>query len=394
MRAQPLINCRDVQASSHWYQRLLGCVGGHGGTEYQRLCDPNLHTSKWGSDGLILQLHAWEVDHHHGPMGDPSRTVGNGMLLWFEVDDFDAAVARARELAAPIVLDVHRNPNANHRELWIRDPDGYTVVLASPDGEAQEDGLMTASTLARPPGFPAEKLLIVTEIDVDNSSPLVLGVFRSYDDLLAGVAALLVERQFSFSNDDPEEHDYVTFDPDEHQLELKLLPEVDNPADDLDRNATAQIFIVAPAGALQHTGFYVWDSEQKWTAYAPLKLYWCTTPDGDEDWFIVAHTLTQAALQHAHAEGYDDDDASAEFIMTLPDALQDRGDDLLGWPDHDVLRTCGARFVREETPRVLELGGRTFSEGMLEHEIRKLDDDHFEAANQGRPNRTRRSTTS
>ncbi len=138
VRAQPLINCRDVQASSRWYQRLLGCVGGHGGTEYERLWDPNLHTSKWGSDGLILQLHAWEVEHHHGPMGDPSRAVGNGMLLWFEVDDFDVAVARARELDAPILLDVHRNPNANHRELWIRDPDGYTVVLASPDGDAKE----------------------------------------------------------------------------------------------------------------------------------------------------------------------------------------------------------------------------------------------------------------
>jgi hypothetical protein len=78
----------------------------------------------------------------------------------------------------------------------------------------------------------------------------------------------------------------------------------------------------------------------------------------------------------------------------LPDELQARGDDLLGWPDHDVLRACGATFVREETPRVVQLAGRTFSEGMLEHEIRKVDDDRFEAANQGRPNRTRRSTPS
>jgi hypothetical protein len=249
--------------------------------------------------------------------------------------------------------------------------------------------------LARPPGFPAEKLLVVTEIDIDNCTPLVLGVFRSQDELLTGVAALLVERQFSFSvADDIEEDDYVTFDADVHQLELKPLPEHDEPADDLDRNATSEIFIVAPDGSFQDTGFYVWDSEQKWAAYAPLKLYWCTTPDGDEDWFIVEHTLSQAALHHAHAEGYDDDDASAEFIMTLPEALQGRGDELLGWPDHDVLRTCGAKFVREETPRVVELGGRTFSEGMLEHEIRKVDDDHFEAANQGRPNRTRRATSS
>ena len=136
MRAQPLVNCREVQASSRWYQVLLGCVGGHGGTDYERLWDPKLHTSKWGSDGLILQLHAWDVDHHHGPMGDPSVEVGNGVVLLFEIDDFDAAVARAHKLGALVVLDVHRNPDADHRELWIRDPDGYLVVIASPDGDS------------------------------------------------------------------------------------------------------------------------------------------------------------------------------------------------------------------------------------------------------------------
>jgi predicted enzyme related to lactoylglutathione lyase len=83
------------------------------------------------------------VDHDHGAIGDPDdRPYGNGVLLWFEVDDFDAAVVRAEGLGAEIVLPVHRNPpdgepgGPAHRELWIRDPEGYTVVLASPDGEA------------------------------------------------------------------------------------------------------------------------------------------------------------------------------------------------------------------------------------------------------------------
>ncbi|AKU95812.1 hypothetical protein AKJ09_02476 [Labilithrix luteola] len=122
----------------------MGCADGGGGggsdgaREYARLVDPRLHHSRWGTDGLILQLHAWDADHHHGHMGDRSKPVGNGVTLWFEVDDFDAAVARARELEARVVLDVHRNPNAQHRELWIADPDGYTVVIASPDGEAPE----------------------------------------------------------------------------------------------------------------------------------------------------------------------------------------------------------------------------------------------------------------
>ena len=110
--------------------------GRHSLGEYERLVAPKLHHSKWGTDGLILQLHAWDVDHHHGPMGDPSKPIGNGVLLWFEVDDFDAAVVRARELQARVVREVHVNPDAQHRELWIADLDGYTVVLASPDGEA------------------------------------------------------------------------------------------------------------------------------------------------------------------------------------------------------------------------------------------------------------------
>lgn len=140
MRAQPLLVVRDVDASSLFYRKLLGCsLGGEGGghgdgpKEYERLYDPKLHRTKWGSDGLVLQLHAWEADHHHAHLGDPTKPVGNGMMVWFEVDDFDAAVSRARELGARVVLDVHHNPNADHQELWIADPDGYTVVLASPD---------------------------------------------------------------------------------------------------------------------------------------------------------------------------------------------------------------------------------------------------------------------
>lgn len=136
MRPQPLIAVTDVERSSHWYQRLLGCESAHGGREYERLVANGV---------LILQLHRFEVEHDHGPIGDPrDRPYGNGVLLWFEVDDFDAAVARAAELHAEVVLAPHRNPPPGesggpaHREIWLRDLDGYIVVLASPDGEAAE----------------------------------------------------------------------------------------------------------------------------------------------------------------------------------------------------------------------------------------------------------------
>ena len=50
MQFAPLICVYDVEASSRWYQRLLGCRSGHGGTKYERLV----------SNGrLILQLHDW-----------------------------------------------------------------------------------------------------------------------------------------------------------------------------------------------------------------------------------------------------------------------------------------------------------------------------------------------
>jgi hypothetical protein len=133
VRPQPLICVHDVEASSRWYQRLLGCQSAHGGSEYERL----------ESQGrLVLQLHRWEVKHHHGAIGDPNRKpYGNGVLLWFEIEDFDAALARVEGLKAEIVLPRRRNPpegggGPNHWEIWLRDPEGYTVVLASPDGSA------------------------------------------------------------------------------------------------------------------------------------------------------------------------------------------------------------------------------------------------------------------
>ena len=133
MRPQPLISVTDVPRSSRFYQELLGCGSGHGGDEYERLL----------SDGeLVMQLHAFGVEHHHGSIGDRSALpYGNGVALWFEVDDFDDAVRRAAALAAEVVHPPHRNPpdgpgGPAHRELWLRDPDGYLVVLASPDGES------------------------------------------------------------------------------------------------------------------------------------------------------------------------------------------------------------------------------------------------------------------
>jgi catechol 2,3-dioxygenase-like lactoylglutathione lyase family enzyme len=133
MRPQPLITVTDVEASSRWYQRLLGCESAHGGPEYERLVSNGV---------LILQLHSFEAEHHHGMIGNPDdKPYGNGVLLWFETVEFDACMTRADEMKAEVFKARHRNPPSgdggpNHWECWLRDPDGYIVVIASPDGSA------------------------------------------------------------------------------------------------------------------------------------------------------------------------------------------------------------------------------------------------------------------
>jgi hypothetical protein len=132
MQLQPLLCVHDVEASSRWYQRLLGCQSGHGGREYERIV----------SNGrLILQLHQWNVEHQHGRIGDPNiKPYGNGVLLWFELGDFEAAVVRAEELKAEVIKPRHRNENS-HWECWLRDPDGYSIVLSSPFGSDESHQL-------------------------------------------------------------------------------------------------------------------------------------------------------------------------------------------------------------------------------------------------------------
>ena len=127
--AQPLIAVRDVRASSRWYTKLLGG-------------DPlpdHRHRDSYDriscSGQLVLQLHAWDEEDHPNLVDAAAAPPGHGVLLWFQVADFDAVVERAGALGAEIVEEPHFNPAPQHREIWLRDSDGYVVVVASLDGE-------------------------------------------------------------------------------------------------------------------------------------------------------------------------------------------------------------------------------------------------------------------
>jgi hypothetical protein len=47
-----------------------------------------------------------------------------------------------------------------------------------------------------------------------------------------------------------------------------------------------------------------------------VKLYWVTTADHDEDWFIFAESDLQARSYHEHYEGYGKGDAHSRLIVS------------------------------------------------------------------------------
>jgi len=80
---------------------------------------------------IILQLHGWDVDDHPNMTTKKNTPVGHGVVLWFEIDDFDEAVSRAEEIGAKFLEKPSTNPFAGHREFWLEDLDGYVVGIAS-----------------------------------------------------------------------------------------------------------------------------------------------------------------------------------------------------------------------------------------------------------------------
>jgi catechol 2,3-dioxygenase-like lactoylglutathione lyase family enzyme len=56
---------------------------------------------------------------------------GNGLLLFFRVDDFDAVLAKARALGLRLEEAPHLNPNTGTQEFSLRDPDGYHLTISA-----------------------------------------------------------------------------------------------------------------------------------------------------------------------------------------------------------------------------------------------------------------------
>ena len=116
-RTWTIIGVRDVAGSFTRYQRLFG----------QSETPPAHHHfgQILDSDGTVLLcLHKWGA-HEHPSLTSPGATPpGNGLLLFFRVDDYDEALNRARSLVARFDEEPHVNPNTQTPEFSLRDPDG------------------------------------------------------------------------------------------------------------------------------------------------------------------------------------------------------------------------------------------------------------------------------
>jgi catechol 2,3-dioxygenase-like lactoylglutathione lyase family enzyme len=123
-RLWTIIGVRDVSRSFRWYQTLLGLAPGAPAHSYfGQLLD---------ADGTVLLcLHEWAIEDHPTLMSPDTATPGNGLLLFFRVDDFDAALVRARAAGTPLEDEPHVNPNTTTMEFSLRDPDGYHVMISA-----------------------------------------------------------------------------------------------------------------------------------------------------------------------------------------------------------------------------------------------------------------------
>ncbi len=123
-RTWTIIGVGDVQSSFRWYRALFGQPDSLPAHEhFGQILD---------EDGTVLLcLHEWGTHGHPSLMSPGYGTPGNGLLLFFRVDDFEVALQRARSLVTGLEEEPHVNPNTQTKEFSLRDPDGYYVTISA-----------------------------------------------------------------------------------------------------------------------------------------------------------------------------------------------------------------------------------------------------------------------
>ena len=123
-RIWTIIGVKDVPSSCKWYQSLFGQPETAPAHDYfGQILDTD--------ETVLLCLHAWG-EHEHPSLTSPDiASPGNGLLLFFRVDDYDNALIRARTLVEQLDEEPHLNPSTGTMEFSLRDPDGYYVTISA-----------------------------------------------------------------------------------------------------------------------------------------------------------------------------------------------------------------------------------------------------------------------
>lgn len=123
-RTWTIIGVEDGAASYNWYQTLLGqpeTPPAH--DHFGQILDTDAT--------VLLCLHQWGAHGHPTLISPDAAPPGNGLILFFRVDDFDTALQRARTLVPKFEEEAHLNPNTQTQEFSLRDPDGYYVTISA-----------------------------------------------------------------------------------------------------------------------------------------------------------------------------------------------------------------------------------------------------------------------
>jgi hypothetical protein len=123
-RTWTIIGVSDVTRSFKWYQSLFGQPEAHPAHDhFGQIVDV---------DGTVLLcLHQWGPHGHPTLMSPDKAPPGNGLILFFRVDDYEMILERARALVARFEEEPHVNPNTQTREFSMRDLDGYYVTISA-----------------------------------------------------------------------------------------------------------------------------------------------------------------------------------------------------------------------------------------------------------------------
>lgn len=123
-RTWTIIGVADVARSFGWYQTLFG--------QAKTAPAHDFFGQILDTDGTVLIcFHQWGA-HDHPSLASPEHAQpGNGLLLFFRVDDFDQALVRARTLVTQLEEEPGLNPSTGTQEFALRDPDGYYVMVSA-----------------------------------------------------------------------------------------------------------------------------------------------------------------------------------------------------------------------------------------------------------------------